>query len=120
MTCHKYVVTAQKPTATHFAVKGSFTSPHETNLILGKGTRIEVYTLTPDGLKPTIEFSVYGTIIALKLHTPKGRNKASLFLITARHKYCVLSFDTLQQIITEASGEIGFPGQPHGECIIRN
>lgn len=103
--------------ATHFAVKGSFTSPYETNLILGKGTRIEVYTLTPDGLKPTIEFSVHGTIIALKLHTPKGRNKDSLFLITARHKYCVLSFDALQQIITESSGEIGFPGQPHGECI---
>lgn len=35
MTFHKYVVTAQKPTATQFAVKGLFTSPHETNLILG-------------------------------------------------------------------------------------
>lgn len=28
-----------------------------------------------------------------------------------------MSFDALQQIITESSGEIGFPGQPHGECI---
>jgi DNA damage-binding protein 1 len=35
MTYHKYVVTAQKPTATQFAVKGSFTSPYETNLVLG-------------------------------------------------------------------------------------
>lgn len=35
MTFHKYVVTAQKPTATQFAVKGLFTSPNETNLILG-------------------------------------------------------------------------------------
>lgn len=36
-----------------------------------KGTRIEVYTLTPDGLKPTIEFSIYGTIISLELFKPK-------------------------------------------------
>lgn len=35
MTYHKYVVTAQKPTATQFAVKGSFTSPYEINLVLG-------------------------------------------------------------------------------------
>ncbi|KAI7892669.1 mono-functional DNA-alkylating methyl methanesulfonate N-term-domain-containing protein [Mucor mucedo] len=117
MTYHKYVVTAQKPTATQFAVKGSFTSPFETNLVLGKGTRIEIYTLTPDGLKPTIEFSIYGTIIALKLFTPKGRDKASLFLITARQKYCILSFDSTQQIVTESTGEIGFPGQPHNECV---
>jgi len=93
MAFHKYVVTAQKPTATQFAVKGLFTSPHETNLILGyvflctlgldnekltvesmpnsKGTRIEVYTLTVDGLKPTIEISTHGTIIALRLYTPQ-------------------------------------------------
>ncbi|KAF1802332.1 mono-functional DNA-alkylating methyl methanesulfonate N-term-domain-containing protein [Mucor lusitanicus] len=120
MTFHKYVVTAQKPTATQFAVKGLFTSPHETNLILGKGTRIEVYTLTVDGLKPTIEFSIHGTIIALRLYTPQGRDKASLFLITSRHKYCVLSFDASQQIITESTGEIGFPGQPRSETIDSN
>lgn len=36
-----------------------------------KGTRIEVYTLTVDGLKPTIEFSIHGTIIALRLYTPQ-------------------------------------------------
>jgi hypothetical protein len=35
MTYHKYVVTAQKPTATQFAVKGSFTSATEKNLVLG-------------------------------------------------------------------------------------
>ncbi|CEP12236.1 hypothetical protein [Parasitella parasitica] len=120
MTFHKYVVTAQKPTATQFAVKGAFTSPTETNLILGKGTRIEVYTLTVDGLKPTIEFSIYGTIIALRLYTPQGHDKASLFLITSRHKYCVLSFDSSQQIITQSTGEIGFPGQPRNETLDSN
>ncbi|KAI8386817.1 mono-functional DNA-alkylating methyl methanesulfonate N-term-domain-containing protein [Blakeslea trispora] len=118
MTYHKYVVTAQKPTSTQLSVKGSFISPYETNLILGKGTRIEVYTLTPDGLKPTIEFSVYGTIIALKLYKSKEKEKASLFLLTSRHKYCTLSYDiSQQQIVTESSGEIGFPGQPRKETV---
>jgi hypothetical protein len=35
MTHYKYVVTAQKPTATHFAAKGVFTAPYDTNLVLG-------------------------------------------------------------------------------------
>ncbi|KAI9495111.1 mono-functional DNA-alkylating methyl methanesulfonate N-term-domain-containing protein [Zychaea mexicana] len=57
MAFYKYVVTAQKPTATQYSVKGPFTANDEMNLILGKGTRIEIYTLTPDGLKPTLEFT---------------------------------------------------------------
>lgn len=35
-----------------------------------KGNRIEIYTITPDGLKPTLESSIYGTIIALHLYHP--------------------------------------------------
>ncbi|KAI7870661.1 mono-functional DNA-alkylating methyl methanesulfonate N-term-domain-containing protein [Spinellus fusiger] len=116
MTYHKYVVTAQKPTATQFAVKGPFTAPHVINLVLGKGTRIEIYTLTPDGLKPTLEFSIYGTITVMTLHTPPGQNKASLFILTARHKYCVLSYSEIhQQVVTEASGEVWMPGEMRSE-----
>ncbi|KAG1174443.1 hypothetical protein G6F70_004910 [Rhizopus microsporus] len=116
MTYHKYVVTAQKPTATQFAVKGSFTSSFETNLILGKGNRIEIYTLNPNGLKPTIEFSIYGTIIALELFKPKNQTQSWLLLITARHKYCILSYNaSQQQIVTEGTGDIRFPGQLHNE-----
>lgn len=37
-------------------------------------------------------------------------------MITSRYKYCVLSYDIAsQQIITETSGEIGYPGQPGNE-----
>lgn len=38
-------------------------------------------------------------------------------MITSRHKYCVLSYDATQQIITESSGEVGYPGQPRNETI---
>jgi len=34
MSVYQYVVTAQKPTAVHFAVKGRFTSSEEINLII--------------------------------------------------------------------------------------
>ncbi|KAF7723645.1 DNA damage-binding protein 1a [Apophysomyces ossiformis] len=111
MSQYQYVVTAQKPTATQFAVKGNFTAVGETNLVLGKGTRIEIYTLTPDGLKPTMEFSIYGTIADLKLYKAQGRVKASLFVLTNRHKYCILSYcENTQQIVTEVSSEITMPG----------
>lgn len=35
MTHFKYVVTAQKSTATHFVARGAFTGPHDMNLVLG-------------------------------------------------------------------------------------
>ncbi|KAI7852107.1 mono-functional DNA-alkylating methyl methanesulfonate N-term-domain-containing protein [Circinella umbellata] len=114
MTFYKYVVTAQKPTATQYSIKGSFTANDEVNLILGKGTRIEIYTLTPDGLKPTLEFSIHGTIKALDLYQPENRDKASLFVLTARLTYCILSYsEKTQQIISEASGEIKPTGSPY-------
>ncbi|KAI8096333.1 mono-functional DNA-alkylating methyl methanesulfonate N-term-domain-containing protein [Halteromyces radiatus] len=113
MSYYKYVVTAQKPTATHFAVKGAFTGPNDINLVLGKGNRIEIYTITPDGLKPTLECNIYGTIMSLHLYLPKGRSQASLFILTTRHKYCVLTYSAQQQqIVTEATSEIGWTNQP--------
>ncbi|KAI8364768.1 mono-functional DNA-alkylating methyl methanesulfonate N-term-domain-containing protein [Radiomyces spectabilis] len=116
MTCYKYVVTAQKPTSTEFCVKGPFTSPHETNLVLGKGTRIEIYTVTPEGLKPTLEFNIHGVIAHLSLYAPPTRDKASLFILTARHRYCILTYsEKTQQIITEMSGEVGMPVQPRAQ-----
>lgn len=45
----------------------------------------------------------------LKLDTPhlQGRDKASIFILTARRKYCILTYsEKSKQIHTEASGEI--------------
>lgn len=44
---------------------------------LRKGTRIEIYTLTPNGLKPTLEFSIHGIIAALDLYRPAVRFPSS-------------------------------------------
>jgi hypothetical protein len=48
---HNYVVTAQRPTAVTHAVVGSFTAPGSVDLVLARATRLEVYTLTGEGLQ---------------------------------------------------------------------
>jgi hypothetical protein len=50
-SCHNYVVTAQRPTAVTHAVVGSFTAPGSVDLVLARATRLEVYTLTGEGLQ---------------------------------------------------------------------
>ena len=79
---YNYVVSAHKPTAVRHSVVGNFTSPADLNLIIrhapvprkyldlqilvmsrkkhaiavcSKVTRIEIYTLTPEGLKVQFE-----------------------------------------------------------------
>ena len=50
-TAHLYAVSAHRPTTvTHTAV-GAFTAPGDLNLVLARGTRIEVHKVTPEGLQ---------------------------------------------------------------------
>eukprot|EP00882_Tetradesmus_deserticola_P031194 GHRQ01035267.1.p1 GENE.GHRQ01035267.1~~GHRQ01035267.1.p1 ORF type:complete len:176 (+),score=1.09 GHRQ01035267.1:283-810(+) len=46
-----YHVTAHKPTAVRHCAVGSFTSPNETNLVIGRSTHLDIQVLTPEGLK---------------------------------------------------------------------
>lgn len=46
---------------------GYFTSPNDLNLILAKNTRLEMYLVTPEGLRPLKEVGIYGKIAVLKL-----------------------------------------------------
>lgn len=48
-------------------VVGNFTSPQDINLILAKNTRLELYLVTPEGLRPLKEIAIYGKIAILKL-----------------------------------------------------
>lgn len=49
---------------------GNFTSPDDLNLIVAKNTRLEIYLVTPEGLKPMKEVGVYGKISVLKHFRP--------------------------------------------------
>lgn len=49
---------------------GNFTSPDDLNLIVAKNSRLEIYLVTPEGLRPLKEVGVYGKIAVLKHFRP--------------------------------------------------
>jgi len=66
-----YTSTVQRSNAVTHAVTGHFTSANELNLILAKTDRIEIYLVTPSGLKLLLEENIVGSIAALQCFTPK-------------------------------------------------
>ena len=70
MSCN-YVVTAFKGTAVTAAQTGNFTGPDDLNLIQARGSSLVVTTVTPEGLKPVVDVSVYGRISLMQLFRPK-------------------------------------------------
>ncbi|XP_049788661.1 DNA damage-binding protein 1 [Schistocerca nitens] len=108
MTYH-YVVTAHKPTAVTACVTGNFTSPSDLNLILAKNTRLEIYLVTPEGLRPLKEVGLYGKVAVMKFFRAPNETKDLLFIVTARYNAmileCVGEGDNLE-IITKAHGNV--------------
>ncbi|KAF9395125.1 DNA damage-binding protein 1a [Podila verticillata] len=85
------VFTARKSSAVSQAIKGNFTGPEDLNLILGKGTRVEVYLITKDGLKLIKEFGIYGEITFLQPFRPPGYTTDLLLLTTAKYEMLTLA-----------------------------
>lgn len=108
MTYH-YVVTAHKPTAVTACVTGNFTSPTDLNLILAKNTRLEIYLVTPEGLRPLKEVGLYGKVSVMKFFRAPNETKDLLFIVTARYNAmileCVGEGENLE-IITKAHGNV--------------
>ncbi|EIE24281.1 hypothetical protein COCSUDRAFT_28729 [Coccomyxa subellipsoidea C-169] len=102
-----YVVTAHKPTSVTQSIVGNFTSPTDINLIISKCTRIEIHTLTPEGLKGVADVAIYGRVATMELFRPVGESKDLLFLSTERYKFCVLEYDSeTGELVTRANGDI--------------
>ncbi|XP_070551484.1 DNA damage-binding protein 1-like [Ptychodera flava] len=106
---HNYVVTAHKPTAVNACVTGHFTSSTDLNLIIAKNTRLEIYVVTPEGLRPIKEIGMYGRIAVMELFRPPGESKDLLFILTQRYNACILEYkqdgDNIE-IITKAHGSV--------------
>ncbi|KAI8583811.1 hypothetical protein K450DRAFT_220087 [Umbelopsis ramanniana AG] len=121
MNQYNYVVSAQKPTAVSFSVKGNFLSPNEQCLIVSKGSRIEVFRFDGEKLKLVVEFGIWGRVASLKLYHTTNRPTAELFVLTEQSNYCILSYDDiLQQVVTECSGqlaEIGAKAYDDGSVV---
>ncbi|XP_057204005.1 DNA damage-binding protein 1 [Triplophysa rosa] len=106
---YNYVVTAQKPTAVNACITGHFTSADDLNLLIAKNTRLEIYVVTAEGLRPVKEVGMYGKIAVMELFRPKGESKDLLFILTAKYNACILEYkqngDSID-IITRAHGNV--------------
>ena len=51
-----------------FCPTGNFTSSSDLNLIVAKNYRLEIYLVTPEGLRPLKEIGINGKIAAMKLY----------------------------------------------------
>ncbi|KPP66140.1 DNA damage-binding protein 1-like, partial [Scleropages formosus] len=106
---YNYVVTAQKPTAVNACITGHFTSAEDLNLLIAKNTRLEIYVVTAEGLRPVKEVGMYGKIAVMELFRPKGENKDLLFILTAKYNACILEYKQTGEsidIITRAHGNV--------------
>ena len=54
----------------HICFLGNFTSKNDLNLLIAKNTRLEIYRVTPEGLRPVKEIGIYGRIAVLQLYRP--------------------------------------------------
>jgi len=119
---YNYVVTAHKPTAVTQVAVGSFTSPTGTDLLVAKSSRLEIHSITPDGLEAVLDVPIYGRISALKLFKPASRSKSLLFLLTERYKFCVLEYSEEGKLVTVANGDvedaIGRPCECGHICVV--
>ncbi|XP_040569260.1 DNA damage-binding protein 1 [Lepeophtheirus salmonis] len=102
---HNYLVTAHPPTAVTECATGNFTGPDDLNLILAKGNVLEVYAVTPEGLKAIKEFSINGCVEVLRFFRPKGKSKDRLFIVTARNNAMILEAED-GEILTRANGNV--------------
>nr|XP_023018140.1 DNA damage-binding protein 1 [Leptinotarsa decemlineata] len=106
---YHYIVTAHKPTAVTACVTGNFTSPSDLNLIVAKNTRLEIYLVTPEGLRPIKEVGLYGKVAVMKLFRPQNEKKDLLFIVTMRYNAmileCMSEGDSID-IITKAHGNV--------------
>ncbi|XP_038260543.1 LOW QUALITY PROTEIN: DNA damage-binding protein 1 [Dermochelys coriacea] len=106
---YNYVVTAQKPTAVNGCVTGHFTSSEDLNLLIAKNTRLEIYVVTAEGLRPVKEVGMYGKIAVMELFHPKGESKDLLSFLTAKLQSCILEYKQSGEsidIITRAHGNV--------------
>lgn len=106
---YNYVVTAHKPTAVNACVTGNFTSPDDLNLIIARNTRMEIYVVTPEGLRPVKEVGINGRIAVMELFRPPGESKDVMFILTSRYNAMILECHQDGEnldIITRAHGNV--------------
>lgn len=61
-----YYATSQKATAVVGASVAAITAPTDLNLVLAKASRLDLYTVTDNGIQPIAEYSLNGRVATIK------------------------------------------------------
>ncbi|KAI8880494.1 hypothetical protein K501DRAFT_254965 [Backusella circina FSU 941] len=105
MSCH--VVTMLNPaTSVSDAVKGRFMGPDREDLIVGKGSTVEVYSLGENTLHLEKEFSVCGIIRSLQVFQPNSESPVcSVFVLTDHNTYAIFSYNSNEnKVVIDSKG----------------
>ncbi|KAI8328162.1 CPSF A subunit region-domain-containing protein [Choanephora cucurbitarum] len=110
MKKHHVVTTINPATAVTSAVKGRFIHASAENLLVSKGSTVEVYTILADGIKLSTEFSVYGVIDKLEICQIPDRDTCSVFILTDQKYFTIISYSArTETMITEGHGLLDEP-----------
>ncbi|XP_077558107.1 DNA damage-binding protein 1-like [Haemaphysalis longicornis] len=122
---YNYVVTAYKPTGACACATGHFTSSADINLIIAKNTLLDIYVVSPEGLRPLKEVSIYGRISVIQFFRMPGDKKDLLFFLTAKYNVAILEcvqYEDSIEIITRAHGNVADPfaraSETGNKCMI--
>lgn len=102
---YNYVATPHKSSLIDHCVTGHFLDKEELNLIVSKGTRLEILKTCPEGLEPVFELPIYGKITTMNVYRPPGEELDRLFVSTEKYDFIVLSYSPeIGEIVTNAKG----------------
>lgn len=120
---YAYVATSHKASAIEASIVASFTGSNDKNLILARGSSIEIHTSTPEGLIPISTVPLFGRIACLKSFRPSGCNLDHLFILTTKLHFVSLSWDEVKkQPVPKSTGNLidkvnGHPSGNHKVCV---
>ncbi|KAJ5559128.1 hypothetical protein N7535_009008 [Penicillium sp. DV-2018c] len=117
-----YVVPIHRASSIRHAVKLNFFAPEEECLVAAKASRLEFYTLTPDGIVLTATRALYARVTMLaRLPAPANSETDHLFVGTDQYNYFTVTWDRAAQQIKTARScvDIAEPSSRESQCAPR-
>ena len=118
-----YIAHSQHPTIITHSLTCSFTSPTDTNLILGRLSRLDVMRVTTTGLTPLLEIPLNGRIASLSTYLPRNHNQNRLIVTTDTAQLFILTYNpTTAHVstlyVTNLQRKVGAPSEAGHRCIV--
>lgn len=102
-----YVATSQPATGVTGSCSGHFTGLTPVDLVLAKGSHLEIHSVGEEGLIPVYDVALYGRIATMKLVRLQGEPRDTLVLTTERFDVVALAFDPeSRDLRTVARGDL--------------